>query len=358
MKVQSTSLLHSRHFSHALFTLAFGTLLLGCSVQANDKPAEPVKVPSGIPVDVTVIQPKELQEQLQVVGTIVANQQVSIVSELTRKVTKVNIKEGSKVKKGTLLFQLDQADLLAQLERLHQQEKLALLNEKRFKDLVDHEAIAQQDYDEVATNLKVLQAQISELKVTIDKTRITAPFDGQIGMVNTHVGAIVSTNTILTDIHDNSVIKIEFSVPEKYTKYIQVGSEQSFTTPASQEPFKSTIIAKAGSLSSETRTLLVRAASQNKDGKLIPGQSARINLSLNATANTLSVGSQVLIPSTGGYSVFVLRNGKAEATPVEIGQRSAAAVEIIKGLQPGDSVVTSNLLRLGNGAPVQVVSVK
>jgi membrane fusion protein (multidrug efflux system) len=355
------------HLKHRLFIdlqilagyVALAAIIGACSIKAGELPSTPEKTAfAGVPVDGTIIHPGELTDQLEVTGTILANQQVSIVSELTRRVVKVNAKEGSKVKKGTLLFQLDQADLLAQLERLHQQEKLALLNEKRLKDLIDHEAIAQQDYDEVSTNLKVLQAQISELQVTIDKTRITAPFDGQLGMINTHVGAIVSVNTVLTDIEDNSVVKIEFSVPEKYSNVINVGSEQKFTTPSNENEFKTKVIAKAASLSTDTRTLLVRGLTANPQGKLLPGQSARISLSLNTSADALAVSSQSLIPSSGGYAVFVSRNNKAEAVPVQIGQRSTGSVEIIKGLSPGDTVITSNLLRLSPGAPVSFVTIK
>jgi membrane fusion protein (multidrug efflux system) len=302
--------------------------------------------------------PAVLHDQLEVTGTILANQQVKIVSELTRKVVKVNIKEGSKVKQGALLFRLDDADLQAQLERLNQQEKLALLNEQRLKDLLAHDAIAQQDYDEVSTNLKVIRAQVRELQVTIDKTRITAPFDGQIGMINTHVGAVVSVNTVLTDIEDNSVVKIEFSVPEKYTNVIHAGSLHSFTTPSSEGSFKTTVIAKAASLSTDTRTLLVRGLTPNPQGKLLAGLSARITLSLSSSPDALAVASQALIPSPGGYAVFVARNNKAVALPVKIGQRSTGSVEILTGLNPGDTVITSNLLRLSPGTVVSFVSIK
>jgi membrane fusion protein (multidrug efflux system) len=328
-------------------------IVVGCSIKAEElHDAPPASAPQGIPVDVTVVKPGELRESLDVTGTVLANQQVDIVSELTRKVVKVHVKEGSKVRKGDLLFQLDDADLQAQLERLHQQEKLALLNEKRLKDLIDHEAVAQQDYDEVSTNLRVLQAQIRELQVAIDKTRITAPFDGQIGMVNTHVGAIVSVNTILTNIEDNHVVKIEFTIPEKYTNVISLGSKQTFTTPANQEPLSTTVVAKAASLSTDTRTLLVRGVTDNPQGKLLPGQSARITLSLNTSANAITIPSQALIPSPGGYAVFVSKASKAQAVPVQIGQRNSGSVEILKGLNAGDTLVTSNLLRLAPGAPL------
>lgn len=354
-----THLIKHRLFKNLTLFAGIVTIIGACTLRAGEieKPLT-TALPAGIPVDGTIVTPHVLTDQLEVTGTLLANQQVHIVSELTRKVVSVNIKEGSKVKKGALLFRLDDADLQAQLERLRQQEKLAILNEQRLKDLIAHEAIAQQDYDEVSTNLKVIQAQINELQVTIDKTRITSPFDGQIGMINIHVGAIVSVNTVLADIEDNSVIKIEFNVPEKYTNVIQEGSEHTFTTPSHENEFKTTVIAKAASLSTDTRTLLVRGHTPNPDGKLLPGQSARITLSLNSSANSLAVSSQSLIPSPGGYAVFVARKNKAEALPVQIGQRSSSSVEIVKGLSSGDTVITSNLLRLSPGTPISFVTIK
>jgi membrane fusion protein (multidrug efflux system) len=308
------------------------------------------------PVDGVIVQPGTVSEELEVTGTLVANQHVQIVSELTRKVVRVNVREGSKVTKGTILFQLDDADLQAQLERLHQQEKLALLDEDRLKDLIAHEAIAQQDYDQASTNLKVLQAQIRELQVTISKTRITAPFNGQIGIINVHPGAIVSVNTVLADIEDTSVIKVDFSVPEKYANVIVPGSEHTFTIASNEKQYTTKVIARAASLSENTRTLLVRAVTENPNGYLLPGQSARLNLKLSTSNDALSVTSNALIPSSQGYSVYVSRKNAVLPVPVEIGQRSESSVVITSGLQQGDTVITSNLLRLGPGSPVQFVT--
>jgi len=334
--------------------------IIGCTTQAgplakDDSAPKPVP---GIPVDAVVIQPGTISDQLDVTGTLIANQRVDIVSELTRRLVHVNVKEGSRVKQGTLLFKLDDADLQAQLERYRQQEKLAKLNEERLKDLLAHDAIAQQDYDEASTNLKVIQAQMLELEVLIGKTKIVAPFDGQIGMINVHQGAIVSVNTLLTNIEDNNTIKVEFSIPEKYTNVIHVGSKQTFTIPSDDKTHSATVVAKAASLNQNTRTLLVRAISQNSNGELLPGQSARLNLSLSSSGEALVITSQSLIPSSTGYSVLVARNSKVVIAPVEIGQRNAGSVEITKGLTKGDTVITSNLLRLSPGAPLTLVTIK
>ena len=339
--------------------LAF--LIEACVSKADDLSNKTVSSKPEIvytPVDGVIVQPAEVSEEFEVTGTLVANQQVDIVSELTRKVVRVNVKEGSKVKEGTLLFQLDDADLQAQLERYHQKEKLALLNEERLKDLIANEAIAQQDYDQAATNLKVLQAQITELQVTIDKTKIRAPFNGQVGIINVHPGTIVSVNTILTDIEDNSLIKVDFTVPEKYTNVISPGSVHSFTIASDDKQYQTKVIARAASLSANTRTLLVRAQTANPDGRLLPGQSARLNLSLSTSNDALAVTSNALIPSSQGYTVYVSRKNVVQAVPVQIGQRNENSVVITDGLQKGDTVITSNLLRLIPGSAVQFVTLK
>lgn len=343
----------------ATFYLFIAVLLAGCYARAKDPASAPAAAaPQAVPVDGAVIRPGSLKEELEVTGSLVANQQVDIVSELTRKIVRVNIKEGNFVKAGTLLFQLDDEDLQAELEKYRQQEKLAVLNEERLRDLIKHEAVVQQDYDQAFTNLKVLQAQIAELQVMISKTRIKAPFDGQVGIIHVYPGAVVSVNTVLTHIEDNSVVKVEFSVPEKYSTIIIPGSVQQFTVASNTKQYTARVVARESKLDQNTRTLLVRAVAENPGRVLLAGQSARLSLSLHESGNALMVPSQALIPSSQGYSVFVARNNKAQITPVEIGQRGPYTVEVLKGLQAGDTVVLNNLLRLMPGAEVQFVTFK
>jgi membrane fusion protein (multidrug efflux system) len=347
------------------YLLGFGLLsvvVAACVTNAANVETEDAKAATpavaATPVDAVVVKAQTVSETIEVTGTLVANQYVDIVSELTRKVVDINVKEGSQVKAGTLLFKLDDADLQAQLEKLHQQEKLALLNEQRLKDLLSHDAIAQQDYDQASTNLSVLKAQIRELQVAIDKTRITAPFSGQVGIIRVHRGAIVSVNTVLTDIKDNSVVKVEFSVPEKYTNVIAPGSEHAFTTASSNQPFKARVTARDASLNEDTRTLVVRAVSPNPHGRLLHGQSARLTLTLSSSDDVLTVSSSALIPSSQGYTVYRSKHNVVEPVPIQIGQRSATSVEVTEGLLEGDTIITSNILRLFPGAPVQFATLK
>lgn len=350
----------ARQFLPAVPYLFMIAIITGCFAEGKEKNDTPVATAAvqTIPVDGNIIKPATLKEELEITGSLAANQQVDIVSELTRKIIRVNVKEGAYVQAGQLLFEMDNADLLAQLQRLRQQEKLASLNEERMRDLITHEAVVQQDYDQAFTNLKVLQAQIAELLVTINKTHIKAPFGGQIGIVHVYPGAVVSVNTVLANIQDNSVIKLDFLVPEKYAPVIPEGSEQRFTVTSDTNHYTAKVVARESKLDETTRTLLVRAVSKNPGKKLLPGQSARIHLSLHSSNDALMVSSQALMPTSQGYNVYVVKNSQVQITPVEIGQRGPYAVEILNGLNKGDTVVTSNLLRLSPGAGVHFVTLK
>lgn len=343
----------------ALVSLALALAASGCTSKgtANTINKAAVSQP-GTPVDVQVLKAETVKDEMEVSGTLMAKQSVSIMSELSRKVTDVYAKEGQHVSAGTILFKLDDADLRAQLEQLQQQEKLAKLNEQRLKDLINHQAVMQQDYDQVFTNLKVLEAQIKQIKVTIDKTAIRAPFNGRIGIVNIYRGALVSPGTSLTTIEDNSQVKVDFSIPEKYTSTVNIGDAIGFTVESTSKPYEARIIAREASVDNSTRSLLVRAVSDNPDKELLPGQSARLKVRLNTSANAIMVPNQALIPSSQGYSVFVASAGKATIKPVEIGQRDAYSVHILNGLKAGDTLIVSNMLRLIPGSQVQLVSIK
>ncbi|GAA0546863.1 efflux RND transporter periplasmic adaptor subunit [Chitinophaga japonensis] len=355
---RSSSLLRSGTNQLLLYSL-FIIILQACASRASEKePAGSTAAVAAIPADGHIVKTSAFSDELEITGSLVANQEVNIVSELPRKVVRVHVQEGNIVKAGALLFQLDDADLQAQLERLRQQEQLAALNEARMKDLIEHDAAIQQDYDQAITNLRVLQAEIRQLQVTIGKTRIRAPFDGRIGIIHAYPGALVSANTVLTNIVDDSRIKVEFSVPEKYAHLITRNEEQRFTVASDTTLYRATVIAKESRMNEQTRTLLIRAITPNAQRTLVPGQSARLNLSLRTADNALKIPSQALMPSSSGYAVYLAKNRTVALTPVQIGQRGTNDVQILKGLAAGDTVITSNLLRLTPGAAVELVTVK
>ncbi len=320
-------------------------------------PAAPV-APVGTPVDGRVLVAHNLDESMDVTGTINARQEVVLMSELGRKITQVKARDGKYVNKGDVLFQLDDADLRAQLEQLQQQEKLARLNEQRLRELITHQAVMQQDYDQTFTNLKVLQAQLQQLQVTMAKTTIRAPFAGTIGMVNVYPGSYVSPGTALATIEDNAQVKLDFSVPEKYTEALHEGDALHFTVQSGPKSYTARVLARESKLDPDTRSLLLRAVADNPGRELLAGQSARLKLSLNTSKGALLVPNQALIPSSQGYSVFVANGGKAELRNISVGQRDAYNVHVTSGLAAGDTLITSNMLRLAPGAAIQFISIQ
>lgn len=340
--------------------LILGSVLFKGYTSKGTTPEKPagIQKPQGVPVDGQIIHSESLGEDLTVSGTLMAYQEVNIMSELNRKIVAVYAKEGKHVASGSVLFKLDDADLLAELDQLKQQEKLVIINERRLKELTENEAAVQQDYDQAFTNLKVIQSKIDQLKVMIAKTSIKAPFSGNLGIVNVYPGTYVSPGTPLALLTDNSQLKIDFAVPEKHAATLNNGDVVSYHVESDEKIHNAKIVAHESRLDPNTRTLLMRAVGSNSGHELLPGQSAKINIRLNTTGNALMVPNQALIPSSQGYSVFVVNGDKAGFKPIEVGQRNAFSVHVTKGLANGDTVITSNMLRLTPNTPIQLVSVK
>ncbi len=325
---------------------------------AKANPTPVVAAPSAVAVDAYIVSGTAIDDKIGSVGTVAAHQSVDIVSEVARKVTRIYAKEGSFVKTGTLLFKLDDADLQARKHKLQLQEKLALLDEKRFRELLATESVTQQEYDQIATSLKVLQAEIQTLNVDIAKTELRAPFSGKIGLTKVDVGAFVTPATVLTSLQDVSQVEVNFTVPEKYAGEVQAGQAIRFTTENGDHIYDGKITATEPRTDLNTRSLDVLALSDNKDGRLVPGVSAKVDITLKQIQNGITVPSQALIPTPAGYALFAVKGGKAEYREVKTGNRTKGTVQILEGVSVGDTIATTNFMRLSPGAPVKVVTGK
>ncbi|GAB2547717.1 efflux RND transporter periplasmic adaptor subunit [Spirosoma aerophilum] len=311
-----------------------------------------------VATDAFVVKHETITDELQTTGTIQANQEVELVSEVARKLVRVYAREGSYVSQGTLLYKLDDADLLAKKHRTALQEKLARLDEKRFRELLASEAVNQQEYDKVLTNLRVLQAEIAMIDVELAKTEIRAPFAGKLGLKRVDVGAYVTPSTVLSSIDDISRVAVNFTIPEKYASEVRPGQAIRFTTENSRRPFLAKVTATEPKMEANTRSLLVKAVSDNKGGNLVPGSSAKIAFALHVAQDGILIPTQALIPNARGYSLFRIKNGKAERREVTTGSRTKGTVQILKGLSIGDTVLTTNLLRLDTGVPVTTATIE
>jgi membrane fusion protein, multidrug efflux system len=344
-------------FQLSLFYILIQLLGSSCNSKNKDtKNRAGTATNKPIRAEVYVVKDTTLQEKLNVLGSLVANEQVQIVSESARRLIKINFQEGSYVKKGQLLFKLDDAGLQAQLKKLHAQRKLVANDEQRSAALLKLEGVSKQEYERVAGSIESIDADIEFIKVEIDQTEIRAPFGGKTGIRKVSEGAFLTQNMPLVTLEDINQIKVEFAVPEKYANSISLNQPVNFRVESSDKLYKAIIKVIEPYVDQNTRSLFIRALADNEDRKLLPGSSATVEVALNQIRNTVMIPSKALIPSLEGNSVLTIANGKATKTNVEVGLRTNTSVQITKGLQPGDSVMTTNILRAKPGVPVQAIA--
>ncbi|MEO0331244.1 MAG: efflux RND transporter periplasmic adaptor subunit [Bacteroidota bacterium] len=307
-----------------------------------------------IPVNAVVVEPKRLSDQIQITGAVLANESLEIRSEISGKVTGIYFQEGQEVRRGTLLLTINDEELTAQLEKLRYTRKLREDMEYRQRLLLEKEAISQEEYDQALTELNTSTADIKVLEAQIAKSQIRAPFDGMIGLRYVSTGSYISPQTAIATFSNIDPAKIEFSVPGRYSNDIKIGDEIEFQTDASDDTFGGKIYAIDPMIDPATRTLKMRAISPNEYRRLLPGQFARISLTLNREDNALMVPTQAVIPELNGHKVFVAKQGTVEERKVEVGIRTNKDVEISEGLSQQDTVVTSGILQIKSGSSVDI----
>ena len=303
-------------------------------------------------VDVHEVVREPFEQTVPATGTLLARESVKLVSELSRRLLRVRAAEGVEVKEGAPLFELDSADLRADLERVDVQIRLAKANAERQKALLAEGLTSKQEFDRTEADLDVLRAQRSVLEVTLSKTTIRAPFSGTLGLRQVSEGAWVSPNTVLASFQDTSTLKLDFTLPERYTAEAIPGREFRFKVASRVETLHGRIAAREPLVDATSRSVLVRGIVDNaKD--LLPGTFATVELPLR-NEQAFLVPQIAVIPSVEGRRVFVLREGVARLVPVELGGRTPDRVQVLSGLSAGDRVIVNNLLRLRDGAPVSV----
>lgn len=313
---------------------------------------------SGIPVEVMSVTPTLLDNSINITGTVLANESIEVTSELPGKISGIYFKEGDKVQKGDLLVKINDEELRAQLEKLKYTRKLNEDTEVRMRQLLERDAISQEEYDIALTGSQTAAADIKVLEAQIAKATIRAPFTGIIGLRYVSEGSYLAPASVIASLYSVDPAKIEFSVPGRYGNAVSKGDKISFLTEGSDEVFSGEVYAIEPKIDPVTRTLLVRALSPNKERKLIPGQFIRIALILETKQDAIMIPTMAVVPEANDHLVYVVRDGKAEAVKINIGFRGAQRVEVLSGLSVGDTVVVSGIQQIKEGAALRVMAVK
>ena len=322
---------------------------------SDDKPAARGFGAAGsLPVKVHITKYEALDNKVLTTGTVLANEEVELKSEVPGKITELLFKEGSYVNKGDLLVKINDADLQAQLQSAKSRLELQKDTEYRQKQLLEKEAISQEDYDMTANQLQVNQAEVELIKAQIAKTEIRAPFGGIIGLKNVSEGSFVTNSTVIASLQNINPIKIDFSIPERYSAMVNVGDEINFSITGNNKKYVARVYAIEPKIDPVTRTLQLRALCSNTGREILPGSFANIELVLKKIEDAILIPSEALIPDLKGQKVFIYRSGKATPQEVGTGIRTDISVQLTSGINEGDTIITSGMLQLRPGAPVTI----
>lgn len=330
-------------------------LAIGCG-QSSSKPINRDATGNLLAVEAILVKPQLLRNQIFTTGTLLANEEVELRPEISGRITGVYFDEGRRISKGELMLKINDRELLAQHKRKELEETQAADQERRNRQLFDISVISQEEYDKFLNALKVIQAEKEVIESQLAKTEIRAPFDGVVGLRYVSEGGYVSPNMLAATMQDLDPMKVEFSVPEKYSKQIKNGTEIMVRVGESEEISKGIVYAVEAKVDPGTRTIKARATIPNPTETLMPGSFAKVEITLHEIGDAIVIPTSAVVPEIDGEKVFVCENGKARSIPVKTGIRTEKSIQITNGLSASDTLIVTGLLQLADGKGVKIQS--
>ncbi|MDL2228516.1 efflux RND transporter periplasmic adaptor subunit [Bacteroidales bacterium OttesenSCG-928-K03] len=306
-------------------------------------------------VNAEIIKYQAMTDKTVTTGNILPSEQVDLAFESSGKITDIFFNEGEFIKKGTLLAKINDKPLLAQLQKLETQLPLAQDRVYRQETLLAKNAVSQEAYEYVVTELEKLKADIELVKANIEQTALYAPFDGIIGLREVSEGAYVSPTTNIARLTNISTLKIDFAVPESYANEVKKGTKIKFKLEDNSgiiRDYDAEVYAVESKIDMATRTLQVRALYDNPAMKLIPGRYTSVEITRNEIPNALSVPSEAIIPEMGRNLVYLYKDGIAQPAEIVTGIRTESRVQALNGISVGDTLIISGVMQLRTGTKV------
>ena len=280
-----------------------------------------------------------------------------ISSEIAGVIDSITFTPGAEAANGEVLLTLSHNAQAAAVAEADAQMRLAELELNRSQNLFDRQALPQQELDTAHATFAARQASVEIAQAELDKTTITAPFDGTLGALIVSLGDYVTLGTPLVGIVDKSTLKVRYSVPERYLSELALEQQVQLSIAAfGNEVFTGIVDFVSPSVDESTRTISIEARIDNEDGRLSSGLSVNLEHSLGLSPDVLVIPEEALMPAIEGYQVFrVSPDATVQSVIVEIGSRAGGFVQIIDGLMLGDSIVTQGYQKLRDGMPVQIL---
>ncbi len=320
--------------------------------------AQPPGADKPVPVKMMQVQKAKVTDSVTAAGTLSPHESVVLRPEIDGRIVSLSFKEGQTMKKGAVAVRLDDAEQRAALAAAEADLKLAESRFKRSEELAGKGFISQQALDEARANLDIIRARVREVRVAQDRTVIRAPFTGLAGLRKVSPGAYVKKGDDIVELAAIDQLNLDVRVTEIYLPLVKIGQPVSLTLDALPgKTFSGKVYAMEPVIDLATRGALVRARIPNPKGLLKPGMFARVSADLGSR-NAVVVPEQSILPKGNKTFVYKVEEGKAALTPVDLGNRRPGEVEVVSGLNAGDTIVVDGLLKVKPGslvAPVEAV---
>lgn len=339
-----------------LSLLLFGSLF-GWKFFQIHQAINSIQLPPPAVVAAASVQRSEWQSSLSAIGSLVAVEGIDVSSEVAGKVRAIHFESGQKVQRGQLLLELDASTDIAELEGLQANLQLELAKFARSKQLIARYFISKADYDINKATLDEAKAVVAAKQFVIEKKCIVAPFSGQLGIRKVSVGQYLAAGDAIVPLQKLNPIYADFALPENHLASLKVNQPLTLAVQAYPEQlFKGHITAINSGIDVATRAIKIRATLDNTEQLLHPGMFVDVQVQLSDIKSVLTVPDTAITYNPYGDSVFIIESGKQGLTvqlkQVVTGETREGRVEIVKGLQENEQVVSAGQVKLRNGAPV------
>lgn len=292
-------------------------------------------------------------------ATLEANNSVELSAATNGRLVALYAKDGANVQKGALLAKIDDSELKAQLKQAQSNQQLAKQKMERTQGLVEKNAATQTDLEAAEAGLKSADASVELIKAQIAKTEVRAPFSGKLGFVKVSVGAWVTTGSSIVTLSEVKKLKAKFALPQRYATTLKVGDVITLQDEERAIQRAGKVAALDATISETSRTRQILVSVDNDKGELIAGGYAKVNVELQSgRTQTIPVPAEALTLDKDGAYVFIVQEGKASMRRVETGLRTPIAVDVISGLNEGDTVITSGLISIRQGSSVRIREIR
>ncbi len=293
---------------------------------------------------------------VQAVGTLRANESIIVSPEIAGRIARIGFDEGQRVKQGSLLVQLEDSVYQAEVQEKAANRALAELAFERADQLVQKRAASIEERDRTLALLQASEGSLALARARLDKTRITAPFAGLVGLRVVSAGDYVAAGDPIVSLSEIDALKVDFRVGEVHLPRVAVGQTIDISVDAfPSRTFEGSVYAIEPQVDVNGRAVVVRARLPNPELELRPGLFCRVSLIVDSAASAILVPEDAIVPQGDRHFVYRIIDGRAVYTEVTVGKRQDARVEILAGLDNDAVVVTAGQLNLRDGATVRVV---